>query len=90
MGEGTAEKLSILSRISNISVKYSRAKKKKTARKQWLEVRRELESVWGGLEKEEETELKARLAEQEASARMHGLSDIPPPGEMTVVRRKRR
>lgn len=90
MGEGTATRLSILSKISNISVRYSRSKRKKTARKEWLEVRKELESVCGSLEKEEGAELRARLAEQEASARVHGLSDIPPPGEMTILRRKRR
>jgi hypothetical protein len=88
MGGGTATKLSILSKISNLSAKYS-SRKKKTSRKEWLEVRKELEAVCGSLDKQEEMGLRARLAENEVSARMNGLSDVPPPGEMTLVRKKR-
>ena len=88
MGGETATKLSILSKLSNLSVRFDK-KKKRTARGQWMEVRKDLEAACGSLDKEEELELRARLAEAEANARSHGLSDIPPPGEMTLVRKRR-
>jgi hypothetical protein len=88
MGGEISSKLSILSRISNLSSRFGR--KKKTARRQWLEARRDLEAACGTLGRDDELELRARLAEQEASARASGLYDLPPPGEMTQVRKRRR
>ncbi len=89
MGEETSTKLSILSKISNLSVKYSKMRKKKSSKKDWLVVKKELESVCGRLLQEDEMEVISRLMQQEVSARKNGLSDIPPPSEMTLIRKKR-
>ncbi|MFN7991259.1 MAG: hypothetical protein U0R44_03825 [Candidatus Micrarchaeia archaeon] len=89
MGGDTSTKLSILSKISNLSVKYARRKQKRSSKKEWLEVKKELESVCGRLPQEDEMELLSRLMQQEVSARKNGLSDVPPPSEMTLIRKKR-
>ncbi len=89
MGEGST-RLSILSKVSNLSVKYEKRKKRRTSGKAWLEVRKQLENVCGRLSDEEAAEDALRLSEREAAARRHGLADIPLSSEMTVLRRKKR
>ncbi len=88
MGEEST-RLSILTRLSNLSVKYDKRRKRRTSSKAWLEVKKDLETACGRLSREEAAEDAARLMEREAAARRHGLSDIPPPSEMTLVKRRK-
>ncbi len=88
MGEDTATRLSILTKLSNLSVKYSK-RRRKAAGKDWLKVKKELEAVCGRLSDEDAAEERQMLLEREAAARRHGLADIPPSGEMTLVRKRR-
>jgi hypothetical protein len=84
---GDSTKLAILSRLSNLSVKFSRIKRKKGSHSKWLEVRKELEAICGS--EEDEAELLMKLAERESAARKAGLADIPMPSDMTVVKKRK-
>ncbi len=86
MGEEST-RLSILTKLSNLSAKYGKRRKRRTSGKVWLEVKKDLESVCGRLSEDGEDEM--RLIEREAAARRHGLSDIPLPSEMTLLKRRK-
>lgn len=75
----------ILARLSNLSVKFGKMKKKAAERNRWLEVKKELESMCGA-EKESDAGLMLRLMESRL-AREDANPD-PLPSEMAVIRRK--
>jgi len=79
-------RLNILARLSNLSVKFGKMKKKSAERNRWLEVKRELESLCGA-EKESDAELMLRLMESRL-AREEGRPD-PLSSEMSIIRKKR-
>jgi hypothetical protein len=79
-------RLNILARLSNLSVKFGKMKKKAAERNRWLEVKKELESMCGA-DRESDSELMLRLMESRL-AREDGNPD-PLSSEMAVIRRKR-
>jgi hypothetical protein len=85
MGGETSSKLSILTKISNLSVKYSNLKKKKSDRKKWLEVKKELEMICGKLKEEDDINLILRTMRERQSSPSPEMS----PNEMTIVRKRR-
>ncbi|MFH0884361.1 MAG: hypothetical protein V1861_01475 [Candidatus Micrarchaeota archaeon] len=79
-------RLNILAKLSNLSVKFDKMKKKAAERNRWLEVKKELESMCG-VEKDSDVELMVRLMESKL-AREDGKPD-PLSSEMALIRRKR-
>ncbi len=79
-------KLNILAKLSNLSVKFGKLKKRAAERERWLEVKRELQSLCGP-RSESDAELLLKLIESRI-AREDGKPD-PLSSEMTVVRKKR-
>lgn len=88
MGGETETKFSILTKISNLSVKYGKLKKKRSERNKWREVKKELQTVCGKLSEDDELMLMMRMR-SEACPQKDGSIDIPPPSEMTIVRKRR-
>jgi hypothetical protein len=80
-------RLNILARLSNISVKFGKLKKRAAERNRWLEVKKELESLCG-TGNESDAELMLRILESRL-ARDEGRPD-PLPSEMTLVKKRRR
>jgi hypothetical protein len=79
-------RLNILARLSNLSVKFGKLKKRASERNRWLEVKKELESLCGA-EKESDAELMVRFMESKL-AREEGRPD-PLSSEMAIIRKKR-
>jgi hypothetical protein len=88
MGGNTSTRLSILAKLSNLSTKYGRLNGKKQARAKWLEVKKEIQTLCGGIEKDD-AELMLKLAERDIAARRSGLAEIPMPSDMTVIRKRK-
>ncbi|MEW6036369.1 MAG: hypothetical protein AB1529_07185 [Candidatus Micrarchaeota archaeon] len=85
MGEDEKTRLSILAKLSNLSVKFGKRKARDSGRKKWLEVRRDLEALCGAA-REDDLERMLKAMESEISAR-EGAPQ--PSGEMTMVKRRR-
>ncbi|MEW6722011.1 MAG: hypothetical protein AB1324_02005 [Candidatus Micrarchaeota archaeon] len=84
---GRDKRLSILTKLSNLSVRFTKARSRSTNRKKWLEIRKEVEAVCGSAGRDDE--VLTRLAEEEVAAKRAGLAEIPPPSDFTFIRKRK-